>query len=92
MSKLPNVGMVAIPDYVDNIRDIHPKYKRPVGERLAHWALGEKYNKKTAAYRHPSFLKMERRTPEYGYGLIMPMLESFVKEKNRLLWRLQEKI
>ena len=43
VSKLPNVGMVAIPDYVDNIRDIHPKYKRPVGERLAHWALGEKY-------------------------------------------------
>ena len=31
-----------------------------MGERLAHWALGEKYNRKTAAYKHPSFLKMER--------------------------------
>lgn len=64
VSKLPNVGMIAVPDYVDNIKDIHPKYKQPVGNRLAHWALGEKYGRKTTDYRHPSFQKMKREKSE----------------------------
>ena len=56
---VPYVGMVAIPDYVDNIRDIHPVYKKPVGDRLANWALSETYGKNNLVYKHPFFDKME---------------------------------
>jgi len=54
-----NTGMIVVSDYVDNIMDIHPRYKKPVGERLANWALGETYKKPVAKYRHATFNKME---------------------------------
>ena len=50
-----NTGLVAIPDLVDNINDIHPRYKREVGARLANWALGEIYGIKGLKYRHPQY-------------------------------------
>lgn len=56
----PYVGMVAVSDQVDNIMDIHPKYKNPVGTRLANWALSETYDKYSAPYRHPSYRRMEK--------------------------------
>ncbi|KIC95862.1 sialate O-acetylesterase [Flavihumibacter solisilvae] len=49
----PNTGMVVITDLVDNVNDIHPSRKRPVGERLAGWALGATYGKAGLAYRSP---------------------------------------
>ncbi len=39
----PNTGMAVTMD-VGNARDIHPKKKRAVGERLARWALAKTYD------------------------------------------------
>ncbi|MEM1444904.1 MAG: sialate O-acetylesterase [Planctomycetota bacterium] len=41
--KLPNVGLIVTTD-VGDPTDIHPTAKRPVGERLARWALHAAYN------------------------------------------------
>ncbi|MDN3595113.1 sialate O-acetylesterase [Zunongwangia endophytica] len=41
--ELPNTGMVATGD-VGNLEDIHPRNKKPVGERFANIALKEKYH------------------------------------------------
>lgn len=41
--ELPNTGMVATGD-VGNLKDIHPRNKKPVGERFANIALKEKYH------------------------------------------------
>jgi len=54
-----NTGMIVVSDCVDNIKDIHPRYKKPVGERLANWALGETYKKSAGKYKHAAFEKME---------------------------------
>lgn len=55
----PNVGMAVITDLVDNIKDIHPKNKRDVGERLANWALAETYHKQGLLYKSPMYKSME---------------------------------
>jgi len=54
----PNTGMVVITDLVDNIKDIHPRDKRDVGNRLAAWALAETYGKKDVVFRSPMFKSM----------------------------------
>jgi sialate O-acetylesterase len=51
--KLPKVGMAVITDIGDE-KDIHPKPKGPVGERLALAALGIEYGKKLE-YSGPAF-------------------------------------
>jgi len=55
----PNTGMVVVTDLVDNIKDIHPKNKIDVANRLANWALAETYKQNIVAYKSPSFQKME---------------------------------
>ena len=42
MEQLPHTGMAVSTDVGDSL-DVHPRYKRPVGERLAHWALSTDY-------------------------------------------------
>ena len=49
----PNVGVIPIPELGDE-KNIHPKNKRPVGERLAHFARGFIYGEKIQ-YAGPSF-------------------------------------
>ena len=56
---VPRTGMVNISDTVDDLNNIHPKYKRPVGERLAAYALAEVYGKNTGKYKSPSYASME---------------------------------
>jgi sialate O-acetylesterase len=41
---LPNTGMAVAID-IGDANDIHPKYKRDVGERLARWALADSYGR-----------------------------------------------
>ena len=55
----PKTGMVVITDLVDDIKDIHPKNKKDVAERLANWALGDTYQKTVIAYKSPLFKTME---------------------------------
>lgn len=43
MSEIPLVGMAVSSDYGDSL-DVHPTNKRPIGERLARWALNKTYN------------------------------------------------
>jgi sialate O-acetylesterase len=55
----PKVGMAVITDLVDNIKDIHPKGKLEVGNRLANWALAETYHKEGLVYKSPMYKSME---------------------------------
>jgi sialate O-acetylesterase len=55
----PKVGMAVITDLVDDIKDIHPKNKHTVGERLANLALAETYNKQGLLYKSPMYKNME---------------------------------
>ncbi len=55
----PNTGMVVITDLVDNVKNIHPKGKRLVGERLANWALAQTYHKDGIVYKSPLYKSLE---------------------------------
>ncbi|SKB96920.1 protein of unknown function [Sphingobacterium nematocida] len=55
---LPKTGRVVITDLVDNIKDIHPKDKRGVGNRLAALALGDYYRKTDEEYQSPTYESM----------------------------------
>lgn len=52
--KLPHTGMAVIHD-VGNVKDIHPKNKKAVGQRLALWALAKTYGKKDLVYSGPLY-------------------------------------
>ena len=43
MSQISNTGMVVSSDQGDSL-DVHPRNKRPIGERLACWALAKDYH------------------------------------------------
>jgi sialate O-acetylesterase len=55
--KIPRTGMVVTTDLVDNLKDIHPKDKVDVGNRLALWALAKIYGK-DVAYTGPLYKSM----------------------------------
>jgi sialate O-acetylesterase len=52
-------GMIVIHDLVDNVKDIHPKMKKEVGQRLADLALGDTYGKQQFAYKSPQYKSMK---------------------------------
>ncbi len=51
---IPGTGMVVTTDLVDNIKNVHPKNKFDVGNRLALWALAKDY-KKDLVYSGPLY-------------------------------------
>jgi sialate O-acetylesterase len=57
--KIPGTGMVVTTDLVDDIRDIHPRNKKDVGNRLALWALARDYGRKDLVYSGPLFKSMK---------------------------------
>lgn len=59
MLSIPQTGMVVVSDLVDNVKDIHPRFKKPVGERLANIALSDTYGKKGIAYQSPIYKSMK---------------------------------
>ncbi len=59
MLGINKTGMVVISDLVDDVKDIHPKYKKPVGERLANLALAKTYEKSGIAYLNPLYKTMK---------------------------------
>ncbi|GAB3918768.1 sialate O-acetylesterase [Larkinella terrae] len=56
---IPKTGMVVTTDLVDNLDDIHPVYKKEVGNRLANWALAETYHQKVEPYKSPQYRSMQ---------------------------------
>ena len=56
---IPGTGMAVITDQVDNINDIHPRKKEPVGNRLALWALAKDYGQKNLVYSGPLYTGMK---------------------------------
>ncbi|MFW0738046.1 sialate O-acetylesterase [Flavobacterium sp. T12S277] len=54
LHKVPKTGMVVISD-VSNVKEIHPKDKKPVGIRLANLALAETYKIKPNLVNGPLF-------------------------------------
>ncbi len=57
MSALPNTGQAVIIDLGEG-KDIHPKNKRDVAERLARWALAKDYGLQLP-FRSPEFKEMK---------------------------------
>jgi sialate O-acetylesterase len=56
--KIPRTGMAVVADLVDNIKDIHPRNKLDVGNRLARWALARDYGKKDIVVSGPLYKGM----------------------------------
>ncbi|HUT59610.1 MAG TPA: sialate O-acetylesterase, partial [Phycisphaerae bacterium] len=56
--KIPGTGMVVTTDLVDNLKDVHPKNKFEVGNRLALWALAKDYQK-DLVYSGPLYKSMK---------------------------------
>jgi sialate O-acetylesterase len=57
--KIPGTGMAVVTDLVDDIKDIHPRNKLDVGNRLALWALAKNYGKKDLVYSGPLYRSMK---------------------------------
>jgi sialate O-acetylesterase len=57
--KIPGTGMAVTTDIVQNIKDIHPRNKLDVGNRLALWALRKTYGKDGLVYSGPLYKSMK---------------------------------
>jgi sialate O-acetylesterase len=57
--KIPGTGMAVTTDLVEDIKNIHPKKKFEVGNRLALWALAKDYGKKDLVYSGPLYKSMK---------------------------------
>jgi len=55
---IPNTGVIVTID-VGDPKDIHPKNKFDVGERLARWAVAKDYGKKDLVYSGPLYKNMK---------------------------------
>ena len=60
MQAIENSGMVVVTDITGNVRDIHPRNKRDVGERLARWALAKNYGR-DVVYSGPLYKSMKAK-------------------------------
>lgn len=61
LNQLKNVGMAVTID-TGHPSNVHPTSKKPVGQRLAKWALGTTYQSKShAVYSGPLFDRVERK-------------------------------
>lgn len=78
MQEIPKTGMVVISDHVEDVTDIHPKFKKPVGDRLANYALGDHYGKSGFTYKPPvySSMKVEKRSIRIAFDNVPNGLES----------------
>lgn len=56
---IPKSGMIVATDLVDNMNDIHPAYKKEVGNRLANWALSQTYAQKMGNYKSPKYKSLQ---------------------------------
>ena len=81
---IPNTGMACTIDIGDS-RDIHPKNKIDVGERLALWALAKTYGKKDLVFSGPMYKSMKiegnriRLSFDYADGLMTAVKNGYAK-------------
>ncbi|MDE6988586.1 MAG: cyclically-permuted mutarotase family protein, partial [Bacteroides acidifaciens] len=74
MNEIPNTGMAVSSDNGDSL-DVHPRNKKPIGERLARWALNKTYGMNHILPSGPLFHQADFRenavyvTFNYGKGL-----------------------
>ncbi len=74
MEQIPHTGMVVSSDKGDEW-DVHPRDKRPIGQRLCRWALNQTYGFEGVTPSGPLFRKAEFKkdkvylTFDYGNGL-----------------------
>lgn len=74
MNEISNTGMAVSSDYGDSL-DVHPRNKKPIGERLARWALHKTYGMSGVLPSGPLFRHADFRedavfvTFDYGKGL-----------------------
>ena len=73
---IPRTGMAVLTD-IGNLRDIHPRNKKDVGERLALWALARDYGK-DVVYSGPLFksMKVEGKAIRISFDHVGSGLES----------------
>lgn len=57
--KIPRTGLAVTTDLVDDIKNVHPRNKPPVGNRLALWALAKDYGRKDLVYSGPLYKSMK---------------------------------
>ncbi len=71
MQSIPNVGMVVSSDKGDSL-DVHPRDKKPIGERLARMALSQTYHWQDVVPSGPLFRSVHRNgntvEVEFDYG------------------------
>lgn len=92
LDAVDNVGMAVTMD-IGMERDIHPKNKWDVGDRLARWALAKDYGKKDIVYSGPIYkeMKVERDTIRLSFdytdgGLIAkggPLIDFMIAGEDR---------
>lgn len=74
MEELPHTGMAVSSDWGDSL-DVHPTNKKPIGERLARWALNKTYGYHRLLPSGPLFRRADFRRGEvlvtFDYGLGM---------------------
>ena len=56
---VPNTGMAVITDLVSDVKNIHPRDKKDVGERLANLALSRTYGKSGFPNQYPVYKSMD---------------------------------
>lgn len=61
LSQVDNTAMINISDLVEDVKDIHPRNKRAIGERLACLAMDKVYGQFTQAYESPRMSFLEYR-------------------------------
>ena len=87
---LPKTGQAVINDTVDDIHDIHPISKRPVGERLALLALNRTYGKSEVVCASPEFDRMEIEADTlivyFNNAQVLRLREPSITTDDRLNW------
>lgn len=74
INEIPNIYMAVSSDRGDSL-DVHPRYKKDIGERLAFWALNKEYKKTDVTPSGPLYKSVEYKDGkaflsfDYGRGM-----------------------
>ncbi|HYG20317.1 MAG TPA: sialate O-acetylesterase [Ohtaekwangia sp.] len=87
MLGIPKTGMVVISDVVEDPAELHPRFKKPVGERLANVALGDHYGKTGIVYRTPLYksMKIEKKAIRISFDHVPSGLAIIGREANEFM-------